>query len=177
MRRANGSGSARRSDGALMHTIYLDADACPVKEETYRVARRYSVGVVVVANAALYVPAEPLVRLLVVSGRGFNAADDQIVELAGAGDIVVTADVPLAARCVKKAAIVLDPKGRTFTPQSVGVQLGMRDLSETLRQMGALTGGPAPMGPKDRSRFLAKLDEAVNRVRRTHPEEARRPHA
>src|SRR5436309_10051698 len=148
-----------------MLTIYVDADACPVKEEVYRVARRYGMRVAVVANAPLRVPADPLVEMVV--RRGFGAADDWIAEQAGAGDVVVTADIPLAARCLANGARVLDPKGRPFTENDIGSALALRDLMSGLRQGGAVTGGPAPMTPKDRSRFLSKLDESVNAVRRT----------
>jgi uncharacterized protein YaiI (UPF0178 family) len=144
--------------------IYVDADACPVKEEVYRVARRYAVRVVLVANATLRVPEDPLFELVVQPG--FGAADDWIAERAGAGDVVVTADVPLAGRCVAKGAITLDPKGRVLDAGTVGEALGMRDLMEHLRQAGQATGGPAPMTGKDRSRFLSRLDEAVNAARR-----------
>jgi uncharacterized protein YaiI (UPF0178 family) len=147
-----------------MPAIYIDADACPVKDEVYRVARRYALQVVVVANAALRVPADPLVGLVVRSG--FGAADDWIAGQVGPGDIVVTADIPLAARAVEKGAVVLDPKGRVLDADTVGEALGMRDLKEGLRQAGGTTGGPAPMTPRDRSRFLSKLDELVNAARR-----------
>jgi uncharacterized protein YaiI (UPF0178 family) len=150
-----------------MLTIYVDADACPVKEEVYRVARRYAMRVAVVANNPLRVPADPLVELVVRTG--FGAADDWIAGQAGPGDIAVTADIPLAARCVLKGALVLDPKGRPLTEHNIGEAVAMRDLREELRQGGETTGGPAPMTPKDRSRFLSKLDEAVNAVRRAYP--------
>jgi len=150
-----------------MLTIFIDADACPVKDEVYRVARRYAMHVAVVANAPLRVPANDLVELAV--RPGFGAADDWIAEQAGPGDIVVTADIPLAARCLAKQALVLDPKGRPFTDNDIGSTLAMRDLLEELRQGGTMTGGPAPLMPKDRSRFLSKLDEAINAVRRAHP--------
>src|SRR5271157_1726851 len=140
-----------------MLTIYVDADACPVKEEVYRVARRYGLRVAVVANAPLRVPAGPLVELVV--RPGFGAADDWIAQEVGPGDIVVTADIPLAARCLAKEARVLDPKGREFTDNDIGSALAMRELMDQLRQGGAITGGPAPMTSKDRSRFLSKLDE------------------
>jgi uncharacterized protein YaiI (UPF0178 family) len=149
-----------------MLTIYVDADACPVKEEVYRVARRYGMHVAVVANAPLRVPADALVELVVCPG--FGAADDWIAARAGSGVIVVTADIPLAARCLAKAARVLDVKGRPFTDTDIGSALVLRDLMEGLRQGGVVTGGPAPMTPKDRSRFLSKLDEAVHAVRRGH---------
>ena len=150
-----------------MLTIYVDADACPVKEEVYKVARRYGLRVQVVANAPLRVPADPLVELVV--RPGFGAADDWIAEQAGPGDVVITADIPLAARCLAKEARVLGPKGRPLTDNDIGEALATRDLMEELRQGGAVTGGPAPMTAKDRSRFLAKLDEVVNAVRRAHP--------
>ena len=150
-----------------MLRLYVDADACPVKDEVYRVARRYAMRVAVVANATLRVPADPLVELVVCPG--FGAADDWIAEQAGQGDVVITADIPLAARCLANAARVLDPKGRPFTDNEIGSALALRDLMDGLRQGGAITGGPAPMTAKDRSRFLSKLDEVVNAVRRAHP--------
>lgn len=152
-----------------MLIIYIDADACPVKAEVYRVARRYAMRVVVVANAPLRVPADELLELVVRTG--FGAADDWIAEQVGPSDIVITADIPLAARCLAREARVLDPKGRSFTENDIGSALAMRDLMDELRQGGVATGGPAPMTPKDRSRFLSKLDEAVNAVRRAQPRE------
>jgi uncharacterized protein len=150
-----------------MHTIYIDADACPVKEETYRVARRYSMRVVVVANAPLRVPSDGSIALIVQPG--FGAADDYIAEQVGQGDIVITADIPLAARCLAKNALVLGPKGHPFTDNDIGSALALRDLLSDLRQGGAVTGGPSPMVPKDRSRFLSKLDEMINSVRNQYP--------
>jgi hypothetical protein len=149
-----------------MLIIFIDADACPVKEEVYRVARRYQMRVAVVANAPLRVPADDLVELVV--RPGFGAADDWIAEQAGKGDIVITADIPLAARCLAKDARVLSPKGQPFTENDIGSALALRSLLDDLRQGGAITGGPAPMTPKDRSRFLAKLDETINAVRRAY---------
>lgn len=150
-----------------MLILYIDADACPVKEEAYRVAARYKMAVKVVANAHQRVPADALVELIVRTG--FGAADDWIAEQAGAGDIVVTADIPLAARAIANRAAVLDPKGRVFTENDIGAALATRDLMDELRQRGETTGGPAPMTPKDRSRFLSKLDELVNAARRAAP--------
>jgi uncharacterized protein YaiI (UPF0178 family) len=150
-----------------MPTIYVDADACPVKAEVYRVARRYRLRVVVVANAPLRVPTDPLFELVV--RPGFGAADDWIAEQAGPGDVVITADVPLAARCLGPGARVLSPRGHEFTDNDIGAALATRDLLEELRQGGAVTGGPAPMTPRDRSRFLSKLDDLVNAVRRAGP--------
>jgi uncharacterized protein len=153
-----------------MLTIFIDADACPVKDEVYRVARRYAVRVAVVANAPLRTPLDPLIELVV--RPGFGTADDWIVEQTGPGDIVITADIPLAARCLTKEARVLDAKGHPFTENDIGSALAMRGLMDELRQGGNVTGGPAPMTPKDRSRFLSKLDEMVNAVRRAHSPEA-----
>ena len=143
-----------------MITLFVDADACPVKDEVYRVARRYRLQVRVVANARLRVPVDPLVQMVVVTGH-FDAADDWIVEHAAAGDIVVTADIPLAARCLAKGARVLDAKGRVFTEDSIGDVLANRELSAYLRDMGGITGGPAPFEPRDRSRFLQYLDNLI----------------
>ncbi|MBA4067598.1 MAG: YaiI/YqxD family protein [Isosphaera sp.] len=150
-----------------MLTIYIDADACPVKDEVYRVARRYGLKVFVVANSPLRVPADPHVELVVRAG--FGAADDWIAEHAGPADVAVTADVPLAARCVAAGAVALDPKGRLFTPDTIGEAVAHRDLLDGLRAAGEATGGPAAMTAKDRSRFLSRLDEAVNAARRAAP--------
>ena len=150
-----------------MLMIYVDADACPVKSEVYKVARRYDVQVAVVANAPLRVPADPLIELVV--RPGFGAADDWIAREAGPCDIVVTADIPLAARCLAKESRVLDPKGHPFTDNDIGSALALRNLLDELRQGGAVTGGSAPMTPKDRSRFLSKLDELINAVLRAQP--------
>ena len=146
-------------------SIFVDADACPVKEEVYRIARRHEVKVYVVANAQLRVPAEDLVELVVVRG-GFDAADDWIVEHAGPGDVVVTADIPLADRCLRAGARVLGPRGTPFTEETIGEALATRALLDMLRQSGAMGGGPAPFAKADRSRFLAKLDEALHAARR-----------
>ena len=150
-----------------MKIIYIDADACPVKDEVYRVARRYAMVVKVVVKTPMLVPGEPLVELVVRPDYG--AVDDWIAEQSGPGDLVVTADIPLAARCLAKEARVLDPKGEEFTENDIGAALAMRELMDELRQGGAFTGGPAARSPKDRSRFLAKLDELVNAVRRAYP--------
>ena len=147
--------------------VYVDADACPVKDEVYKVAGRYGVKVVVVANSNMRVPTNPLVELVV--RQGFGAADDYIAEQAGAGDIVITADIPLAARCLEKSARVIDPRGRAITENEIGHLLAMRNLTDELRQGGTITGGPRPMDAKDRSRFLSKLDEVINAVKRAHP--------
>lgn len=125
--------------------------------------------VFVVANTALRIPNDPLVELVVRTEQGLNIVDDWIAEQAGPGDIVITSDIPLAARCVEKQARVLDPKGRIFSEHDIGATLAMRDLLDGLRQDGIVTGGPAPMNAKDRSRFLSKLDELINVVRRARP--------
>jgi uncharacterized protein YaiI (UPF0178 family) len=145
--------------------IYIDADACPVKEEVYRVARRYGLKVFVVSNAAMRVPAVDWLTAVVLPG-GFGAVDDWIAGHAGEGDIIITADIPLAERCLRGGARALGPKGREFEDRTIGEALATRALSEELRQMGHVTGGPAPVGKADRSRFLARLDEIVNAVRR-----------
>jgi uncharacterized protein YaiI (UPF0178 family) len=149
-----------------MLLIYIDADACPVKEEVYRVARRYEMRVLIVANSPMHTPANALFEL--VERTGFGEVDDWIAEQVGVGDIVITADIPLAARCLAKDARVLDPRGNPFTENDIGSALAMRELMAELRQDGTVTGGPPPMSPKDRSRFLAKLDETINALRRTH---------
>ena len=145
--------------------IYIDADACPVKDEIYRVAARYDARVVVVANSGIFVPARPGIERVVVPG-GLDVADDWIAERAGAGDVVVTADIPLADRCLRRGATVLGPRGIPFTDESIGEALATRELLDTLRQSGMVGTGPPPFGPKDRSRFLGKLDEVIQAIRR-----------
>lgn len=149
-----------------MPTILVDADACPVKEEIYRVAGRYGLAVKVVANGWLRVPESPLIDRVVVT-EGLDRADDWIVERAGTGDIVVTADVPLAARCVERGARVIAPTGRPFTPDSIGNDLATRNLMTELRDTGRMRGGGRPFTKQDRSRFLQALDAAVQAIRRT----------
>ena len=144
--------------------IYVDGDGCPVKAETFRVAQRYSLGVTVVVNRAMRIPPEQGIELVVVPG-GFDAADDWIAAHAGEGDIVITADIPLADRCLKAGARVLGTKGREFTLAGIGDALATRALMEMVRQMGEVTGGPAAMDNKSRSRYLSKLDEMVNAIR------------
>jgi hypothetical protein len=145
--------------------IYVDADACPVKTEVYRVAERHGVRVLVVANSFMTVPASPTVERVIV-GSGFDAADDWIAERARRGAIVITADVPLASRCVKAGADVIGPTGRPFTESSVGMALATRNLLEDLRAGGAVTGGPKPFSARDRSAFLSALDLAIVRLKR-----------
>ena len=145
--------------------IFIDADACPVKEEIYRVARRHAVKVFVVANAPIRVPREELIELVVVPG-GFDAADDWIVAHAALGDVVVTTDIPLAERGLKNGARVLGPKGHEFHEDSIGEAMATRALLEMLRHSGDFMGGPAAFAKADRSRFLSKLDELLHAVRR-----------
>src|SRR5215204_4306875 len=145
--------------------IYVDADACPVKEEVYRVAHRHGVKVFVVSNAFMLVPRDPLIERVIV-GQGFDAADDWIAERAGPGDVVVTSDIPLAHRAVKAGAAVLAPNGRAFTEAAIGMALATRDLMQELRATGEITGGPKPFTARDRSAFLSALDQALRRIRR-----------
>ena len=145
--------------------IYIDADGCPVKDETYRVAERYQLKVIVVANKPLKIPASPLIEMRVVGG-GFDAADDWIVENTQARDIVITADILLADRCVKKSVRVLGPKGEEFTEDNIGSAVASRELMQNLQHMGEMRGGPAPMDKKDRSRFLGKLDQIIQSIKR-----------
>ena len=145
--------------------IFVDADACPVKEAAYRVARRYGLHVFVVANSFMVVPNEPRIERVIVDA-GPDVADDWIVEHLMTGDIVVTADLPLAARALDAGALPIGPTGRQFTKDMIGAALAQRSIGEHLRSMGQITGGPAPFQPADRSRFLSALDEAVHRSRR-----------
>ena len=146
-------------------SIYVDADACPVKEEIYRVARRYSTKVFVVSNSPLRVPREETIEFVGVSG-GFDVADDWIAERARTGDIVITADIPLAGRCLQQGARVLGPTGLEFAEDAIGDALATRALLDMLRQSGDFRGGPSPFAMSDRSRFLSKLDELVHAARR-----------
>ncbi|MEC9072242.1 MAG: YaiI/YqxD family protein [Myxococcota bacterium] len=143
-----------------MGTIYIDADACSVKAETYKVAVRYNWPVRVVANQYIQTPRTPLIVCIMV-GQGADVADDWIADRSAPGDVVITNDIPLASRCLDKGARVLGQKGHEFTPESIGDALAGRELSQNLREMGVMTGGPRPMAQKDRSRFLGKLDEIL----------------
>lgn len=140
--------------------IYIDADGCPVKDEVYKVAARYKIKTYVVANKYLNIPLDALIEMKVVSG-GFDAADDWIAENATNRDIVITADILLAERCVKKQARALGPKGIEFTEDNIGSAVANRELMQNLRHMGEMRGGPSPMGKKARSQFLAKLDQII----------------
>jgi len=169
-------------------TIYIDADACPVKQEVYRVAERHALKsaalkVFVVSNSPIAIPrdgifggppdakpgatfaGDPLIERVVV-GSGMDEADNWIAERAGTGDIVITADVPLASRCVKAGAEVIAPNGRAFTKDSIGLTLATRNLMDSLRSADEITGGPKPFSPRDRSSFLSALDQAIVRLKR-----------
>ena len=145
--------------------IYVDADACPVKDEIYRVGARYGLKVFIVANSFINVPRDPLIERVVVSD-GFDAADDWIAERVGPCDVVVTADIPLASRCIKAGATVLGPNGKPFTEAGIGMALATRDLMQDLRAMGTISGGPRPFSRQDRSAFLQALDGALVKLRR-----------
>ena len=145
--------------------IFIDADACPVKPEIYRVAERYGLRVFVVANSFMAVPRSELIERVIVS-EGPDVADGWIVERVTARDIVITADIPLAGRCVGKGATVIGPTGKPFTEDSIGMALATRDLLTNLRSAGAGTRGPPPLSRQDISRFLSALDLAVTRLQR-----------
>ena len=145
--------------------IYVDADACPVKDEIYRVAARHGLPVSVVANGFIRVPQDPLIERI-AAGTAPDATDDWIAARAGASDIVITADVPLASRCVKAGAQVIAPTGKPFTEESIGMAVAVRDLLHDLRSAGEVTGGPRPFSPRDRSAFLSALDQAIRRLQR-----------
>jgi uncharacterized protein YaiI (UPF0178 family) len=145
--------------------IYVDADACPVKEEVYRVAARHGLPVSVVANGFIRVPQVPLIERI-AAGSAPDAADDWIAERAGATDIVVTSDIPLASRCVKAGAQVIAPTGKPFSEESIGMTLAVRNLMHDLRSAGEVTGGPRPFSPRDRSAFLAALEQTIRRLQR-----------
>ena len=145
--------------------ILVDADACPVKEEIYKVAFRHDVPVRIVSNSAMRVPDHPLIGRVTV-GSGFDAADDWIAERAGPASLVVTGDILLADRCLKAGAAVIAPNGRPFTTSSIGAAIATRAIMADLRAGIGNTGGPAPFAKTDRSRFLSALDEALVRLRR-----------
>jgi hypothetical protein len=145
--------------------IYIDADACPVKEETYKVAMRYGLRTFVVSNKFIQVPKASLIERAVVSA-GADVADDWIVEHLHAGDVVVTNDIPLAARALAKGAHAVAPHGRAFTEDSIGMALAQRALMDHIRSTGEATGGPPPFSPAHRSQFLQALDQIISRERR-----------
>ena len=151
---------------AMTAQIYVDADACPVKDEILRVAGRHGLVVTFVANFGLRPSRDPMIRNVVVP-QGAAAADDWIVEHVAAGDVEVTADIPLARRALEKAAPVLGPTGRPFTTDSIGMALAMRELNQHLRETGESRGLNAAFTARDRSAFLQALDEAVARAKRS----------
>ena len=145
--------------------IYIDADACPVKDEIYRVAARFGLPVSVVAGQFIRIPQHPLIERI-AAGPGMDAADDWIAERVAKGDIVITSDIPLASRCVKAGAEVIAPNGKPFTEQSIGMTLAVRNLMTDLRSSGEVTGGPKSFAPRDRSAFLSTLDQTIRRIQR-----------
>jgi uncharacterized protein len=151
------------SDAAI--ALYIDADACPVKQEVYRVAERHRLKVFVVSNTPIAVPRDPLIERVVVAA-GMDAADDWIAERAGTCAIVITQDVPLAARVVKGGGIAIAPNGKAFSESSIGMALATRNLMDSLRSAGEITGGPKPFAPKDRSAFLQSLEREIVRLKR-----------
>ena len=150
----------------MLH-VFVDADACPVKQEVYRVAGRYDLEVTLVANSWMRVPSEPWIRLELV-GDGADAADDWIIENVQPHDIVITADIPLADRCLRKGASVIGTTGKPFTEINIGGAIATRNLLSELRGAGEVTGGPPPINRSDRSRFLQQLDQVVQSIRRMH---------
>lgn len=148
-----------------MLDLYLDADACPVKEDAYRVAERYALKVFVVANREIFVPKNPRI-VQINAGGGFDAVDDWIAAHVGTKDIVVTNDLLLAQRCIEKEALVLDPRGRVLDADNIGEALAMRELLSELRQRGEMGLGPARLGKKNKSNFRAALDSLVNAARK-----------
>ncbi len=148
-----------------MLTLYIDADACPVRTEIYQVAERHGFPVIVVTRGNVRVPLHPGIRLVLV-GEGFDAADDWIAEHIGAGDLCITNDVPLAARCLKRGAHALGTTGRRFSPNNIGEALAARDLAAHLRELGAAGSGPPPHSAKHRSRFLQAIETEIQGIKR-----------
>ena len=148
-----------------MLDIFVDADGCPVKQEVYGVAKRYGLKVIVVSNSRMRIPPEDWLQLIVVDGQ-FDAVDDWIVEHVSEKDIVISGDIPLASRCLKKGALVLGPTGHEFTDDNIGEALASREISDHLRELGTMTGGPAPFDKRARSRFLNRLDATIQSARR-----------
>jgi uncharacterized protein YaiI (UPF0178 family) len=142
--------------------IFIDADACPVKDEVYKVAQRYGLKTWVVANAFMMIPAHPRIERVVVDA-GADVADDWIAAHVAPGDVVITSDIPLAERILRLGGSAITPAGRPFTPDSIGSAIAQRAIMEQIRSTGAITGGPPPFGRADRSRFLQALDEAITR--------------
>ncbi len=150
----------------MLH-IVIDADSCPVKPEVYRVAERYHVPVTLVANAWMRTPKEEWIKLVVV-GTDFDAADDRIVAIVQASDIVVTTDILLANRCLKKDAHAISPTGKRFTESNIGMAVATRELMNEMRNAGEITGGPPPLTKRDRSCFLQQLDILIQSTKNTN---------
>lgn len=150
---------------SLSSRIFIDADACPVKEETYKVAIRYQLHVFIVANKPMQIPLHPLFELKVVS-QGPDEADNWIAENIQEDDICITGDIPLADRCLKKSARVLDSRGEEFTEDMIGDAMATRELMKHLRELGEVKGGPAPFEKRDRSNFLSSLDRVLQSISR-----------
>lgn len=148
-----------------MITIFIDADACPVKDETYKVAERYGLKTIVVSNSFIQIPKSPLISRMIVDA-GPDIADDWIAEQAVAGDIVITNDIPLAGRVLAKDAHAIAANGRPFTKDSIGAALAQRAIMEHIRSTGEITGGPPPFSQGDRSKFLQTLDQVINKEKR-----------
>ncbi|MEM7261827.1 MAG: YaiI/YqxD family protein [Planctomycetota bacterium] len=154
-----------------MLEIFIDADGCPVKDEIYRVAERYGLSVTLCANSWMRIPDREWIRLEVVADL-FDAADDWIAENVGEDDVVVTGDIPLAKRCLDQGAKVIGHRGDEFDPDSIASALAMRELMSHLRDIGEAGGGPPPFDKRDRSRFLQRLDQVIQEVRRRRPDDA-----
>ncbi len=148
-----------------MLDIYVDSDACPVKQEVCRVAKRYQMNVTFVSNSRIRIPDQKGIKLVIVGGQ-LDAADDFIVENVAKDDIVVTADIPLASRCIKSGAQVLGPTGHFFSDANIGEALATRNLMSELREAGSIMRGPPPFQKRDRSRFLQSLDQIVQTIKR-----------
>jgi uncharacterized protein YaiI (UPF0178 family) len=159
-------GAISVTDSPAAIRIFVDADACPVKDEVYRVAARYGLKTFIVANSFMLVPKDPLIERVIV-GAGMDVADDWIADHATPRDVVITADIPLAARCVKAGASVIAPNGRVFSENSIGMALATRNLMQDLRDSGENTRGPKPFSPRDRSTFLSALDQAIVQLKRS----------
>ncbi len=150
---------------AMTITLYIDADACPVKDETYKVAARYGLKILVVSNSFIQIPRSPLIARMIVEA-GPDVADDWIAEQVATGDVVITNDIPLAARVLAKGGHAIAPNGRAFTPDSIGAALASRALMEHIRSTGDITGGPPPFSAANRSQFLQTLDQVITREQR-----------
>lgn len=148
--------------------IFVDGDGCPVKEETYKVALRYQIPVIVVANKRIQTPLHPLITMQVVA-QGPDEADNWIADNIQENEICVTTDIPLADRCLKKSAFVLSARGDEFTDDMIGEAMATRELMKHLRELGEMGGGPPPFEQKDRSKFLGSLDRVIQKIKRKKP--------